>query len=81
MGSYNKLWPAERSVVIIDDIGGFVPHNDVVTLIHSSVEARETLEVKGIRGFVYHRAILNRLRGNCKIYCYLLLLFIIAYFA
>ena len=64
MGSYDKLWPAERSVVIIDDIGGFVPDNDVVTLIHSSIETREALEVKGIRGFVYHRAILNRLRCN-----------------
>ena len=64
MGSYDKLRPAERGVVIFDDVGGFVPHDDVVTLIHSSVEAREALEVKGIRGFVYHRAILHRLGCN-----------------
>ena len=64
MGSYDQLWSAERSVVIVDDVGGFVSDDDVVTLSHSSVEARKALEVKGIRGFVYHRAILHRLRCN-----------------
>ena len=48
MGSYEKLWSAEGGIVIFDDIGCFVPDNDVVTLIHSSIEAREALEVKGI---------------------------------
>ena len=64
MGSYDQLRPVERGVVVLDDVGCFVPDDDVIALIHSSIEAREALEVKGIRGFVYHRAILNRLRCN-----------------
>lgn len=81
MFTYDKFWPLEGGVVVLYDVGILVPDQNVETLVHSAVKSWYTLEVECIRGFVYHRAILNRLRGNCKIYCYLLLLFIIAYFA
>ena len=72
----DKFWPGEGGVVVLDDVGVLVPDEDVETLVHASVEARDALDVEGVRGFVYHRTILNRLRGNWKNWHYYSLLFI-----
>lgn len=64
--SYDELGPGERGVVVLDGVGGPVPHQDVEGLVHAAVEARDALHVEGVRGLVDHRAVLHRLGGNCK---------------
>ena len=64
--SYDELGPGERGVVVLDGVGGAVPHQDVEGLVHAAVEARDALHVEGVRGLVDHRAVLHRLGGNWK---------------
>ena len=54
MVSYDKFRPSEGGVVVLNDVRVLVPDEDVETLVHPPVEAWDTLEVEGVRGFVYH---------------------------